>query len=155
STGWRTRAGGVDVVALEAVAHLRRGGEHQTPRVRLDPHSYADSEQAQTRRIDLAPRAHLGARVLEGEIALHLREPGEGPFDLDARSRSVGAGLASEGAPLRTPLSPPEPILGARLRVELPPASRGVRVRYATSPAASALQWLDPVQTAGEQPFLY
>src|SRR5207237_3174352 len=51
---------------------------------------------------------------------------------------------------------PPEPILGARLRILLPEASEGVRVRYATSPHASALQWLDPEQTAGGRlPYLF
>jgi len=123
--------------------------------MRLDPHSFADSGQPQTRSIDLELRADFGARVLEGEVALHFRSPGAGPLDLDTRDLSVRAVSALDGTPLRHELSAPEPILGARLRVELPAGSRGVRIRYATSPAATALQWLDPSQTTGKQPFLY
>jgi len=123
--------------------------------VRLDPHSYADSEQPQTRSIDLSLRADFAARVLDGEIALHFRAPGEGPLDLDTRALTVRAVTALDGAPLRHELFAAEPILGARLRVELPAGTRGVRVRYSTSPAASALQWLDEAQTSGKQPFLY
>src|SRR5205085_8369001 len=57
---------------------------------------------------------------------------------------------------LRYELGAPERILGTRLRVHLPPATRAIRVRYSTSPQASALQWLGPSQTAGGQhPYLY
>src|SRR6267142_3809271 len=123
--------------------------------VRLDPHSFADASQPQTRSIHLALRADFARRVLEGEVVLHFREPGAGPLDLDTRDLSLREVAALDGAPLRHELFAPEPILGARLRVQLPAGSRGIRIRYATSPAATALQWLDPAQTAGDQPFLY
>src|SRR6185436_19006120 len=61
-----------------------------------------------------------------------------------------------DGRALPFVLHPAEPILGARLAIELPPGSAGVRIRYRTSPSASALQWLAPAQTAGgRSPFLF
>src|SRR5882672_5068028 len=123
--------------------------------MRLDPHSYADTAQPQTRSIDLALRADFDRRVLEGEIALHFRTPGSGPLDLDTRELRIDAVTSLDGRPLRHELFAPEPILGARLRIDLPRGAAGVRVRYETSPAATALQWLEPSQTAGGQPFLY
>ena len=49
--------------------------------------------------------------------------------------------------------------LGVRLTrasvIQLPAGSRGVRIRYRTSPQATALQWLEPAQTAGGKPFLF
>src|SRR6266481_2923868 len=123
--------------------------------MRLDPHSYADTAQPQTRSIDLTLRADFDRRVLEGEIALHFRAPGSGPLDLDTRDLRIDAVTLLDGTPLPHDLFAPEPILGSRLRVDLPPGAAGVRVRYATSPAATALQWLEPSQTAGGQPFLF
>src|SRR5882672_3905408 len=123
--------------------------------MRLDPHSYADTAQPQTRSIDLTLRADFDRRVLEGEIALHFRAPGVGPLDLDTRDLRIDAVTLLDGTPLPHDLFAPEPILGARLRIDLPPGAAGVRVRYATSPAATALQWLEPSQTAGGQPFLF
>jgi len=123
--------------------------------MRLDPHSYADTAQPQTRSIDLTLRADFDRRVLEGEIALHFRAPGSGPLDLDTRDLRIDAVTLLDGTPLPHDLFAPEPILGARLRIDLPRGAAGVRVRYATSPAASALQWLEPSQTAGGQPFLF
>ncbi len=123
--------------------------------MRLDPHSYADTAQPQTRSIDLTLRADFDRRVLEGEIALHFRAPGCGPLDLDTRELRIDAVTLLDGTPLPHELFAPEPILGARLRIDLPPGTAGVRVRYATSPAATALQWLEPSQTMGGQPFLF
>jgi leukotriene-A4 hydrolase len=123
--------------------------------MRLDPHSYADTAQPQTRSIDLTLRADFDRRVLEGEIALHFRAPGSGPLDLDTRDLRIDAVTLLDGTPLPHDLFAPEPILGARLRIDLPRGAAGVRVRYATSPAATALQWLEPSQTAGGQPFLF
>ena len=124
-------------------------------RVRLDPHSYADDEQPQTRAIDLALRADFQKRTLEGEIALHFREAGAGIIDLDTRELRIDAVTALDGAPLAYELQAPDSILGARLRVTLPAGARGLRIRYGTSPSASALQWLEPSQTAGKEPFLF
>src|SRR5438477_4440634 len=123
--------------------------------VRLDPHSYADSDQPQTRAIDLALRADFQHRTLEGEVTLRFGEPGGGAIDLDTRELRIEAVTALEGAPLRHELAAADPILGARLRVNLPAGARGLRIRYATSPTASALQWLEPPQTAGKEPFLF
>jgi len=123
--------------------------------MRLDPHSYADTDQPRTRSIDLSLRADFDRRVLEGEIALHFRAPGSGPIDLDTRDLRIHSVESLEGSPLPHELFAPEPILGARLRVELPARSTGIRIRYRTSEEASALQWLEPGQTAGKEPFLY
>ncbi len=123
---------------------------------RLDPHSYADSEQAQTERIELALRVDFAARTLSGECALHFRAPGAGPLDLDTRGLRIDSVTDLIETPIRYELQKPEAVLGARLRVELPPGTRGIRVRYSTSPEATALQWLSPAQTAGGvHPFLF
>lgn len=123
--------------------------------MRLDPHSFADADQPRTRSIELALRVDFSRRVLEGEIALRFDAPGGGALDLDTRDLRIDSVGSLEGTPLGHRLGEPEPILGSRLRILLPPGTRGVRIRYATSPRASALQWLDPSQTAGDQPFLY
>jgi aminopeptidase N len=122
---------------------------------RLDPHSYADSDQPQTESIELALNVDFSSRTLDGEIALRFRSPGAGPLDLDTRDLRIESISSLDGAPIAHQLSPPEPILGSRLRLELPKGTEGVRIRYSTSPEASALQWLTAAQTAGGQPFLF
>jgi leukotriene-A4 hydrolase len=123
---------------------------------RLDPHSFAEAGQPVTERIDLSLRVDFAAQVLAGEAVLHFQEASTGPLDLDTRDLRVDSVETAGGATLRHELSSPEPILGSRMRVHLSPGTRAIRIRYATAPNASALQWLEPSQTAGGQhPYLY
>ena len=76
-------------------------------------------------------------------------------LDLAAHFRDVGTiNVGAERVEFR--LGKPDPILGTSLTVPLKWISSDVRVRYRTSPRASALQWLDPPLTAGrKRPFLF
>ncbi|XXF80273.1 M1 family metallopeptidase [Myxococcaceae bacterium GXIMD 01537] len=123
---------------------------------RLDPHSYNDSTQPETETLDWKARVDFKTRRLHAEATLTLKEASAGPLDLDTRDLDIRSVVDAEGRPLPYILSPAEPILGSRLRVELRPGTRQLTVRYRTSPEASALQWLSPSQTAGGQhPFLF
>src|SRR5256886_17402245 len=105
--------------------------------VRLDPHSYADSDQPQTRAIDLALRADFQHRTLEGEVTLRFGEPGGGAIDLDTRELRIEAVTALEGAPLRYELAAGGPLPRARLRAELPGGARGGGLRDAQNRRAA------------------
>ncbi|MGH9884027.1 MAG: M1 family metallopeptidase [bacterium] len=123
---------------------------------RRDPHSYADDTQVATESLALVARVDFAAHVLHAEATLAFAAPGGGALDLDTRDLAIDAVEAVDGRALPFTLHPAEPILGARLAIDLPPGSTGVRIRYRTSPEASALQWLAPAQTAGgRQPFLF
>src|SRR5215471_7918568 len=130
-----------------------------SPRMpRLDPHSWADSDQPQADRLVWRARVDFADRVLRCEASLLLREPAaeDGPLDLDTRDLVIEQVIDADGRALPFTLSEPDPILGTRLRIQLPRGAQEVAVRYATSPRASALQWLEPVQTVGgTHPFLY
>jgi leukotriene A-4 hydrolase/aminopeptidase len=123
---------------------------------RPDPHSYSDDTQPRTTALTWKAQVDFAARRLAGEAVLSLDSARGGPLDLDTRDLEITAVEGVDGAPLPFTLHPPEPILGARLRVELPAGAQAVRIRYRTSPGASALQWLEPPQTAGKRhPFLF
>jgi leukotriene-A4 hydrolase len=122
---------------------------------RPDPHSYADTDHPQTETLTWRAQVDFATRILTCEVTLHLR--GDGPvLDLDTRDLDVREVTTEAGAPLPFTLHPADPILGARLTVELTPGISAVRVAYRTSPDASALQWLGPEGTAGKrEPFLF
>ncbi|WP_375757789.1 M1 family metallopeptidase [Corallococcus exercitus] len=123
---------------------------------RLDPHSYNDSTQPETETLDWKARVDFRTRRLHAEATLTLKEASAGPLDLDTRDLDIRGVVDAQGRPLPYILSPPEPILGSRLRIDLPSGVKQLTVRYRTSPEASALQWLSPPQTAGgQQPFLF
>lgn len=124
---------------------------------RTDPHSYADAAQGRTRSFAWKARVDFATRLLHAEVTLELAPPARGgAFDLDTRDLAIEAVTDAEGAALRWTLHPADPILGARLEVQLPAGAKALRVAYRTSPGASALQWLEPAQTlGGRHPYLF
>ncbi len=124
---------------------------------RIDPHSFA--EDAEPRVVALAWRARVDfeSRRLVAEVDLELEAPSTGgPLTLDSRGLSIEAVHDDAGRPVAFSLGATDPILGEPLTLTLEVGVRRVRVRYATSRDASALQWLDPQQTTGGQhPFLF
>lgn len=124
--------------------------------MRIDPHSYTDDVQPVVDALDWRASIDFGRRVIGATAELRFSRAGKGVLDLDTRDLRILAVESLRGEPLAYELGAPEPIYGQRLRVRLPEASAGVRIRYETSPEASALQWLTAAQTAGgELPFLF
>lgn len=123
-----------------------------------DEHSYARPAEARATHVDLDLQVDFEARQLRGACTLDLA--GEGTeLTLDTRDLAIESVEAAdeEGTfhPAPFELGPADPVLGAPLRIERGSAER-VRVHYATGPRATALQWLEPRQTADRRhPFLY
>jgi leukotriene-A4 hydrolase len=127
---------------------------------RLDPHSHHDTDQAQTESLDLRLTVDFERRVLDGVVSLRLtpsaiRQRG-GAFDLDTRDLVIESVGTSSGAAVPFELGADDPVLGARLRLTLPPNCDSVTIRYRTSARATALGWLAPEQTASKRhPYLF
>ena len=126
--------------------------------MRRDPHSYADEAQGVVEHLTWDVEVDFMTRTLRCTAELRVRGAGE-TLDLDTRDlpiERVDDGGDGDGRSCAWELAAAEPILGARLRVQLPAGTTRVRIRYRTSPTASALQWLTPAQTAGGvHPFLF
>jgi leukotriene-A4 hydrolase len=123
---------------------------------RTDPHSYFDDSQPRTRHLGLELEVDFEEHRLEGWAMLDLGEPSSGPLDLDTKGLEIYAveGEGGEAIPYR--LEDEEPVLGRRLRIDLPPDTRRITIEYVTSPEAIGLQWLDPAQTEGKgHPFVF
>jgi leukotriene-A4 hydrolase len=130
-----------------------------------DEHSYAEPDRVLTRHVALELALDFERRVIEGTATLDLdwtppRPTGETTLSLDTRDLSIRRAEAStdgrawQAAPFE--LDPADPLLGRRLSIRLPFPAAKVRIHYATSPAASGLQWLTPEMTLGKRtPFLF
>ena len=101
----------------------------------------------------------FGTKTLKGRASLHLDRSAEAEaLFLDTRDLTIDAvwwSTTPEDEPQSTDfeLGPVVGFLGQELRIPLSRDAQVVHVDYTTSPAAAAVQWLDPAQTAGgEQP---
>ncbi len=127
-----------------------------------DYHSYANTRAFRTRHLALDLTVDFARRVLEGNVELQLQRLSAGAVELvlDTRDLDVASVEAAVGegawqvAAFRVDAR--DPMLGSPLRIALPPDADRVRIRYATRPEASGLQWVTPEQTSSRKhPFLY
>lgn len=152
------------------------------PADRVDVHSWSNPHEVAVRHVALDLTVDFDRKVLEGQATLHLERPSNAPPDRPLYLDTSGLEILSvqteqpgdtwSDVPFslaNPPVAPGEeslfpsgvrsdgkPIHGTALRIDLPAASRKVRISYRTSPSATAVQWLEPSQTAGgKQPFLF
>jgi leukotriene-A4 hydrolase len=129
----------------------------------LDEHSFSEPGRVIVRHLDLDLTVQFERRTLEGVATLTVERSSQyptGPLTLDTRALTIHrVETADRDAPYREvpfEVGAIDPILGAPLTIDLPERVQRVRVRYSTSPDSTALQWLEPAQTAGKmRPFLF
>ncbi|RZK22231.1 MAG: aminopeptidase, partial [Hymenobacter sp.] len=131
-----------------------------------DPHSYASLRALRVRHLRLYLSVDFSQRTLAGTATWLLADGAAtlGPAAAEAGLVLDTHGLLLEGVYLGETAADPaakyhlaaaDPVLGQALHIELPVGTAAVTIRYRTGPAAAALQWLSPTQTAGEYPFLF
>jgi leukotriene-A4 hydrolase len=123
---------------------------------RIDPHSYFDTTQPRARHLELEWFINFLEHRIEGSVTLMLEAPAGGLMDLDTKGLTIRAVYSNSRNPVPFQLGPEEPILGQRLRLDLPDGTESIMISYVTSPEAVALQWFEPEMTLGKrQPFMY
>lgn len=123
----------------------------------MDPHSHARPDRVRVTHASLDLELDFAARQARGSVRLELeRRDRSAPLLLDAQALVIDSVQGGDGQPRRFELGAEDPLIGSALAIELTPADREVTVRYRTSDATQALQWLDPEQTHDKRrPFLF
>ncbi len=121
-----------------------------------DPHSYTDLTQGRVKSMDLDLKVDFTTRTITGKAVYYLAEAIGGALDLDTRDLTILAANDTAGKSLAFELAPVDSVLGSRLQITLPQGTEKFTIDFKTSPEASALQWLEPAQTAGgKHPYLF
>ncbi|KAK1270594.1 hypothetical protein QJS04_geneDACA023498 [Acorus gramineus] len=123
----------------------------------IDPHSYTDSTNPLATHLSLTLYISFPTCTISATALLTLPIPFSGPLLLDTRSLSISSVLHPQTlTPIPFSLSPTiDPIKGQLLTLTLT-GQDSILITYSTSPDSSALQWLNPSQTASKtHPFVY
>jgi len=131
--------------------------------VERDAHSFANPRHVVVRHAELDLQIDFAEKVIRGDATLTIERTSadrKQPLVLDTRGLAIQFAETSDDgkvfAKAEFTLDKEVPILGSALRVPLNDKTRYVRIRYATGPNSTALQWLSPGQTAGKkQPYLF
>lgn len=127
-----------------------------------DEHSYAHLDEVRVRHLFLDLAVDFDQQRLSGfaELQLDWKKAKARTLNLDTRALTIERVLARDdagnwkSAPFK--LATAHSAFGRELIVRLTQQAPRVRVYYHTSPQASGLQWLKPMQTLGKQkPFMF
>jgi leukotriene-A4 hydrolase len=128
----------------------------------LDPLSYARYDQVKTSDLHMDLKADFAKKTLSGHAVLSLDwiDKSARTLDLDTRELAISKieALGPNGAWSAVPftLDKADEEKGQALHIALASQPSKVRIYYRTAPTASALQWLNPVQTmSGKRPFMF
>ena len=123
----------------------------------IDDHSYARPQEARVYHVDLDLTADFATKTLKGTATLSLKtEANAKQVILDTKALDISEVTDPSGARLHYTLGKGNDMMGKPLTIDLPQGAQSVVVHYATTKEGTALQWLDPAQTAGKKlPFLF
>jgi leukotriene-A4 hydrolase len=128
----------------------------------LDPLSYARYDQVKTTDLHMDLKADFGTRTLAGyaELSLNWIDKAATTLDLDTRELTISKieaqGAGGKWTPLTYTVDKLDAEKGQALHIDTKGQPAKVRIHYRTAPTASALQWLNPVQTmSGKRPFMF
>ncbi|XP_061384257.1 leukotriene A-4 hydrolase isoform X3 [Danaus plexippus] len=128
----------------------------------LDPSSFSRPEQAIIKHVDLSYDVDFEKKVLNGvsvltiEVLDYIENVVLDTSELDIKSIEL-----KDGTALQFKLGDPVPNYGSKLTIDLPQSAAPeqhlqIKIKFNTSPNATALQWLDANQTSGKKhPYLF
>lgn len=163
------------LVASLAIASLLFDHKIQTkmaapiiPISKGDPSSYSNTEVFVQKHLRLNWTVDFESKTISGYAELTVEPTPDRAADadsskliLDTRDLNVAsAKLKNVATPLTYAVGEAHPAFGSPLVVEIPADVRNssfiVAIEYSTTPACSALQWLEPQLTAGKKkPYLF
>jgi leukotriene-A4 hydrolase len=123
-----------------------------------DVHSFAKPVDVVVNHMDLDLEVDFDKKRIIGKNTLHItNKTGVRQLHLDTRDLVIArVSLDKSETDTKFSLGDEVKFLGKPLVIDIKPETKEVNVYYLTSPAAAALQWLAPAQTAGgKRPFLF
>ncbi len=121
----------------------------------IDPHSFADLEQGRIEHIEFTLDIDFDAKSIRGIAVYTIDRPVADSFFLDLRDLTI-AGIHSPAGEVKWSIDREDKVLGQRLHLENLGGQSEFAIYFATTPDASALQWLSPELTAGgTHPYLF
>ena len=139
-------------------ANLKKQPTKEVKNMKIeDVHSFAKPNEAVITHLDWTAQIDFENKIITAVAKFDIdRKENISQIILDTKKLSVSNITDESGSNLNFIVGEAVEHLGKPLTVDLLGNSKSISIAYTTSPEAEALQWLNPLQTAGkEQPFLF
>lgn len=140
--------------ALSACATSPAAPRDQLAPLPHDESSFARPDEARVTHVSLDLTADFDRKALFGTCTLTIAARDDAREIVLDQDGLVIQSITANGRPLQYRIGEGRAELGAPLIVELDGA-REIEIAYQSAPNASALQWLEPAQTASNKRFLF
>jgi leukotriene-A4 hydrolase len=122
-----------------------------------DPHSFSHPGEVAVKHLNWKATIDFDTKTISAIASWKIANTNDADsIVFDTKGLDIHAVALDDNQPGKYTLGPKDEILGQSLSIAIKPDTKTVHVRYQTNPAAEALQWLKPQQTAGKtHPFLF
>ena len=122
-----------------------------------DTHSFAVPEEAVIDHLHWNATVDFDQKLINATANFDIIKKNDAnKIILDTKGLEIHKVADGNGNALKFSIGPNQEYLGAPLSIEINDNTQTISIEYSTSSGAEALQWLEPVQTAGKiSPFLF
>lgn len=132
---------------------------HSHNHSRVDHHSFAKPEKAKSTHLSLALIADFDKKILSGSVTHKIENNDAEEIIFDAKNLKINSVFISDGNEEKEAsfkLGNEEKHLGSSLTIPIDKNTIEVKINYSTTEGASAVDWLEPIQTTDKKkPFLF
>lgn len=123
-----------------------------------DVHSFANPQEAVVTHLDWDAEVNFDKKVITAKASLKIKKQEDAnKITLDMKDLQIDrVTLGADEQKVDFVIGKEMPFMGRPLTISLEDDTEVVHIYYKTSPSAEAVQWLSPIQTAGNTaPFLF
>lgn len=149
----------ISIIALGMIAcsPTTKKQELNSTMITIDTHSFSRTQEAVVKHLQLNLTVDFNTKQLIGFAELTIDNlTNTTELHLDSRDLTITSVTLDDGTKATFEVKSPVQFIGSEIIVQIKPETKKVKINYSTSPNAAAVQWLDPIQTAGgKKPFLF
>jgi leukotriene-A4 hydrolase len=125
--------------------------------MKQDPHSFSKPAEAKVTHLSWKANVNFQNKVITAVASWKIETAPESDIILlDTKDLIIEKVTVDNEQPAEFKMADQDATLGKALAVLIKPQTKFINIYYKTDPAAEALQWLSPQQTAGKKfPFLF
>jgi len=133
--------------------------KHDHDHHRVDHHSFSKPEEAVSEHLSIKLKANFDTKTLTGSVSHQIKNHGADNIIFDVKNldiKTVSISNGTDDKEVEFTLGENDKKIGTSLSVPIEADTKTVTIAYSTTDGASAVDWLEPIQTTDKKkPFLF